>query len=144
MTDQQFKAKHDGKFIEYNNDPYKNQCMDMLYLYLKDVCGIDPRPYQGWGSAINLWNAAKNGKIKDFSKHFRLVKNGATNHPSKGNPIFWGFYLGVTGFAGHVAIDDASTSMTVASYDQNFPTKSPCHYQKHSYKGVQGWWEFIG
>ena len=132
-----FVAKHNGKFEEYNNDQYKFQCMDLFWLYLKEVLNLDTRPYQGWGSAKNVWNNYFN--IKPALKSFTRVQNGSYNSPSKGDIVFWGYYPFVTGWAGHVGICSGAGSMNFISFDQNYPTGSFCKFVNHSYRGVVGW-----
>lgn len=144
MTLDQFVTKYQGRYLEYNNDIYKNQCLDLFWQYLKEVLGIDPRPYQGWGSAKNVYNNTY--RIKDFNKNFTKVANGPNNIPKKGDAIFWGTYPGVTGWAGHVAIYLKGDLYIVYSFDENYPTGSRCAIVKHGYnklfhgyRGVMGW-----
>jgi cell wall-associated NlpC family hydrolase len=140
ITFQEFVNRHNGKFEEYNNDKYKFQCMDLFWLYLKEVVGIDPKPYQGWGNPKNVWNNFL--KITDASKNFEKIPNvwNDLNCQSKrGDIIFWGFYPGVTGWNGHVAICSGAGAKTIISFDQNYPTGSFCKYVNHSYRGVLGW-----
>lgn len=137
MTFDQFIEAHTNHFLEYNNDQYKFQCMDLFWVYLKEVLAIDPRPYQGWGTAKNCYNNTQN--IKGFSSHFTLVQNTPTNIPHNGDIVFWKTYPFVTGLAGHVAIFKEGGVYSFLSFDQNYPTNSPCHLQPHSYRGVIGW-----
>jgi hypothetical protein len=137
MTFDTFCTKYNGKFLEYNNDQYLFQCMDLFWAYLTEVLGIDPSPYRGWGTAKNCYNNFIN--IKEASSNFTRIANGPTNAPVKGDIVFWGWYPLVTGWAGHVAICSGAGSMAFISFDQNYPTKSPCKYTNHSYKGVMGW-----
>jgi len=97
-------------------------------------------PYQGWGSARNIYN--NYNKITGAFKNFALIRNTALNAPKNGDIVWWGFYPGVTGLAGHVAIcvGDGANVNNFISFDQNYPTGSSCHRQLHNYKGVLGWW----
>lgn len=144
ITFDAFIAKHKGYFREYNGDIYRHQCMDLFWLYLKEVLGIDPRPYQGWGTAKNCYNNFE--KIKDSSKYFVKIQNTPNNTPQKGDIVFWGTYLGVTGFAGHVGVYSDGNLYTFISFDQNYPTGQPCKLVQHGsnkwfhgYRGVMGW-----
>ena len=138
VTLDQFINQWNGKYLEYNNDQYKYQCTDLFWQYLKDVLGIDPRPYQGWGSAINVWNNYL--RITGAYNSFTRVQNGLYNAPSKGDIIFWGWYPFVTGTAGHVAICTGANPMQFISFDQNWGKPNFCRYVNHNYKGVKGWW----
>lgn len=140
MTYPQFTAQWNGKHLEFNHDGIQFQCMDELYQYLQDVSRVDVKKYQGKGSAINLWNAANAGLIKGFSSEFTVIKNSPNNVPKQGDIVFWGLYLGTTGWNGHVAIYDKGNVYTFSSFDQNYPTGSVCHFQGHNYNGVKGWW----
>lgn len=144
MTYTQFVYKYNEKFAEYNHDGYENQCMDLFFFYLKEVVGIDPKPYQGWGNPKNVWN--NTSKIKDFDKNFIKIPNGPKDIPQKGDIMFYGTYLGVTGISGHVDIFDHGDLYTTVCFTQNYPTGSKCHFYQHGrnkilhgYRGVLGW-----
>jgi hypothetical protein len=137
MTPDEFFNKYNGRYLEYNNDRYKFQCMDLFWQYLKEVLNLDTQPYQGWGTAKNCYNNFNN--IKGASQFFTRISNGPVNYPTKGDTVFWGFYLGVTGLAGHVAICSGGNAKAFISFDQNYPTGSPCKFVNHSYRGVIGW-----
>lgn len=144
MTLDTFINKYQGKYVEFNHDIYRNQCMDLFWQYLVEVIGIEARPYQGWGTAKNVYRNA--WQIPDFNKHFVKIDNGKTNVPVKGDIVFWGTYPGVTGWAGHVAIYLKGDLYFIYSFDQNYPTGKPCMIYKHGinkllhgYRGVMGW-----
>jgi cell wall-associated NlpC family hydrolase len=111
--------------------------MDLFWAYLQEVLNIDPTPYRGWGSAKNCYNNFY--RIKDASKYFNKIKNSPNNQPKKGDIVFWGTYPFVTGLAGHVAMYEGGNLYSLIGFEQNYPTKSPCRFVKHSYKGVMGW-----
>ena len=134
MTFDAFTTKYNGKYIDYDGK-FGAQCVDLFLQYLKEVIGIDPRPFQGWGTAKNIFNSFD--KIKD--NHFKKILNTPTGVPQKGDILFWGTYPLVTGWAGHVAVFGSGDANNIISFDQNYPTNSPCHFYKHSYKGVMGW-----
>lgn len=137
----QFTTKWNGKPLEYNHDGIENQCMDEFYQYLKDVCQIDPRPFQGWGSAKRCWDNF--AIIKGASQQFQQIKSnyGDSLIPQKGDIVFWKMQLIPyrTGFAGHVAQCESANQNRFTSFDQNYPTGSVCHFQVHDYRGVVGW-----
>lgn len=137
MTRDEFFNYFNGKYWEFNNDQFKFQCMDIFWQYLVDVLKIDPAPYQGWGTAKNVYLNAS--KIRDFSKYFDLVPNTPNNAPVPGDVVFWGTYIFVTGTAGHVAVCASANVNNLVTFDQNYPTGSACKFVKHDYKGVMGW-----
>jgi hypothetical protein len=132
-----FIKKYAGKFLEFNGDQYKNQCMDLFWAYQKEVQGVNPTPFRGWGTAKNCYNNFH--KIPGASKQYIKIANTPNNIPKKGDIPFWGTYPFVTGFAGHVAIYDEGGVMRFVTFDQNYPTYAPCRLTQHSYKGVMGW-----
>ena len=137
MTHQAFINKWSGKYLEYNGDQYKFQCMDLFWQYIKDVWGIQTAPFQGHGTAKKCFNAV-NTSLPRFKNVIKIM-NTPNNVPQKGDVVFWGFYPGVTGLAGHVAIYNGGNVWNFVSFDQNYPTRSVCHLQSHSYRGVMGW-----
>ena len=137
ITRDEFFNKNNGKYIDFDN-AFGFQCYDLFLFYLRDVLNINPSPYQGWGTAKNCYLNFVN--INGASKYFDLIANSPTNAPQPGDIVFWGTYLFVTGTAGHVAICSSVNVNTLVTFDQNYPTGSPCHFVTHSYKGVMGWW----
>ena len=138
ITKEEFFNKWLSKYLEFNNDQYKFQCMDIFWQYLQEVLNIPAFPYQGWGTAKNCYNNFS--KIIGASDKFILITNGPTNAPEPGDIVFWGTYLGVTGFAGHVAVCSSANVNNLVTFDQNYPTGAACRFVTHSYKGVMGWW----
>lgn len=137
MTFFQFIQKWNNKYLEYNDPSNKNQCMDLFYAYVREVLEINPSMFFGQGSAKNCYNNFD--RLPGASKLFTKIPNTPTNVPKQGDVIFWGFYPGVTGWAGHVAIFWDGNVKSLTSFDQNYPTYSACHLQPHSYRGVMGW-----
>ena len=133
MNVQQFFSKYNGKFIDYDG-MYSTQCTDLMRAYIKEVLGWSPYvaiPQTGW--AKNIFNNFSN------NKYFTKILNTPTGMPKKGDLVFWGYYPFVTGWVGHVAVYDSGDVMKLITFDQNYKTGTPCHYQKHSYRGVLGW-----
>ncbi len=65
------------------------------------------------------------------------IPNQPENRPHPGDIVIWGI-SGELPF-GHVAVCVWSTVNTLVSFDQNWPTGSPCHKQGHNYDGIAGW-----
>lgn len=137
MSVNEFFKKWNGRFCEYNNDPYKFQCVDLMRQYIKEVLGFPP--YQA--IAPNEYAKLMYKAIPaSGTKYFIKIPNTPTGVPQQGDIVFWdGPVLGVTGIAGHVAIFDSGNVNYLISFDQNYPKGSPCKFVKHSYRGVMGW-----
>lgn len=119
---------------QYNNKPadfdgyYGAQCMDLVNFWAKYL-GLP----SFWGNAIDL---ARQG-----STRWAWVANTPTGVPPAGAVVVWGqsTKAGTTA-AGHTGIAlTGATGSFFESFDQNWPTGSPCHVVKHSYDGVLGW-----
>lgn len=136
MTFKAFIDKYNNKFYDMNGFPKDNpfQCMDIMRGYLKEVLVYGFFELPATTYAKNVY--------KQFvpTKRFVKVPNTPTNVPKQGDIIFWdGPVIGITGIAGHVAIYWDGDVKSFVSFEQNWPTKSPCHLQRHSYRGVLGW-----
>jgi len=135
MTHDQFLAAYNGKYVDYDK-AFGFQCVDLMRKYVNDVFGLPPyKAIPQTGTAKNIFlNFPRTG-----NQYFSKIFNAPTNAPQKGDIVFWGTYLFVTGWAGHVGICTDAGTMKLVSFDQNYPTGTPCHYQSHSYRGVMGW-----
>ncbi len=132
MTFDQFITKYNGRYLDFDGR-FGTQCMDLFRAYLKEVLGLDPYIFPAVSYAKQVFQNFTT------SKYFTKIYNGKTNAPKKGDIVFWGYYLGTTGWAGHVAVCMTADAMNLITFDQNWPTNSPCHFQKHNYRGVMGW-----
>jgi cell wall-associated NlpC family hydrolase len=135
MTFQQFLDRYNGAYIDYDG-AYGYQCVDLMRQYIKDVFGVNPY------IALPPNSSAKQiYKAYTFSTPYKKIANTPTAIPKNGDIIFWGYYPGVTGWAGHVAIvvGDGASVNNFISFDQNWPSRTACHRQLHNYKGVMGW-----
>jgi hypothetical protein len=133
MTFDSFITKYNGRFIDYDK-AYGYQCMDLMRQYVHDVLGL--RPYDAIPASPTAKQCFLN--FKD-NQYFRKVWNTPSGVPKKGDIIFWGWRWPVTGWAGHVAIFSDGNVNRFISFDQNYPTHSPCKFVNHSYVGVLGW-----
>lgn len=105
---------------------YGYQCMDLYHQYnFECVGGRDiPAP-----AAKYVWN-------KYDTDAYDRISNSPTNFPQKGDIVIWGDGVGQYG---HIAVCISADSMTLQSFDQNWPLGSVCHKQPHNYRGVLGW-----
>lgn len=134
ISTMQFVEKYNGKFIDYDG-ALGCQCVDEMRQYCEEVLGINGRYLASSGTAKSIFaNFADNGDGK-----FKKIYNKIDNFPVRGDIVFWGFYLGITGIAGHVSICTDATTKNFISFDQNWPKNHACQFINHSYKGVAGW-----
>lgn len=140
MTYTDFIYKYNNKYVDYDLS-FGFQCVDLMRRYVKDVMGVDP--YKAIPQRGNAKDIFKNFVS---NKYFTKILNTKDNVPQKGDIIFWGTYPFVTGLPGHVAVFDHGDVYTFVSFDQNYPSKSPCHFVQHGsnkilhgYRGVLGW-----
>ena len=133
MLFDQFTSKYKGRFVDYDK-AFGFQCVDLMRQYILDV--FNWAPYVAVPTTGNAKNIFYN--FKD-NKYFRKVLNSPTNSPKKGDIVFFGTYLFLYGWSGHVALCESSDTMNLLLFEQNYPTGSPCKFGKHSYKGCLGW-----
>jgi hypothetical protein len=133
MLIDQFTTKYKGRFVDYDHF-FGAQCVDLMRQYCLDVRGVDGYiAIPQTGAAKNIFYNFKN------NKYFNKVLNSPTNAPKKGDIVFFGTYPFLYGLSGHVAVCESADQMNLLTFDQNYPTGTPCHFQKHSYKGCLGW-----
>jgi len=124
MTLDDFIKKYDGKFVEANDPSALNQCMDLITQYRLDILHT---PAFGVVKAKDVFDAASSDIYDKF-------KNTATSKPRAGDIIIWDI-----GTVGHIAIVKQADMNKFVSFDQNWPTGSPCVFVNHDYKRVIGW-----
>jgi len=135
MTLDQFLVKWNGRYVDFDG-AYGYQCVDLMRQYIKEVFGVNPYvalpPAPNAKTIYNTYNSPT---------PYQKIKNTPTGIPKAGDIIFWGYYPGVTGWAGHVAIcvGDGASVNNFISFDQNWPSRTACHRQLHNYRGVMGW-----
>lgn len=130
MTFQSFLEKWDGKFIDFDG-VYNSQCMDLMHIYCVEVLGLTDGSILAAACAKDVYNNFQNVKGNEL---FDRIENTPTGVPQEGDVMFWG-----NGTWGHVAIFMEGDENQFTSFDQNYPTGSPCHAQSHNYTGVLGW-----
>lgn len=140
MTHAQFVTKYLNRFVDYDKR-MGFQCVDLMRQYVKEVYGLDA--YKAIPAGATAKVIFQNFKSNQY---FTKILNTPDGVPKKGDIVFWGTYLGVTGWAGHVAIYHEGNVWTFISLDQNYPTGKPVLLVKHGsskyfhgYRGVLGW-----
>lgn len=117
----EFVNSLNGKYLDWDG-VYPNQCVDICKKW---------ESYNGWpiisGNAISQPN--------NFDKNFyEWIPNSPTGVPSEGDLVIWGMKP-----YGHIAIFIEGNTSSFRSFDQNYPTGTPCHIQNHTYNNVIGW-----
>lgn len=122
---QEFIDKYNGKFVEYHSysPAAKFQCTDLANQYIVEVLNLQ---------AIIGTNA------QDFPSKavgFEVILNTPTGIPSPGDLVIFKSSDGV----GHISIFVSGNASLFTSFDQNYPTGSPCKLVNHNYWNVISW-----
>lgn len=126
MTLDEFVKKYDGQPIDFDGN-YGPQCVDLYRQYVKEVLGYPQSPPVV--GAKDIWDAY-------LPEYFKRIENTPTGVPEEGDVVIFGTTLGKYG---HVSIFLEGTTTKFTSFDQNYPTGTPCHKQGHTYSAVIGW-----
>jgi hypothetical protein len=135
MTFQQFLEQYNGKYIDFDG-AYGAQCMDLMHQYCVEVLGITDHTVLAAACARDVYNNFQTVSGHDL---FDQIGNTPSGVPQEGDIMFWG-----NAPYGHVAVFISGDTNSFQSFDQNFPTGSPCHTQNHTYANVLGWLRFKG
>lgn len=118
----EFIQNNDGKYVEAGGSANaKNQCIDLANQYFVDVLGL-PKIL------------GTNAKDVPSKSPLPFIKNTPDGVPERGDVVIWS-----TPPYGHIAIFLDGGSTTFRSFDQNYPSGTPCHIQTHNYNNVLGW-----
>lgn len=117
-----FVSKWNGVYVEVSGTTAQNQCVDLANLFIRDVLKLP----------MIEWTNAKDFPSKAGDKYEWIV-NTPDGVPEEGDLVIW------DGTWGHIAIFLNGTVNDFHSFDQNYPTGSPCHIQYHTYDNVKGW-----
>lgn len=134
MTNAEFLQTWTGKPCDFDK-AFGYQCVDLMRQYLVDVYALPGYiiPALGSGGAKNIWTNSVPPNV------FVKIKNTPLGVPVQGDIVIWKWYPFVTSTAGHVAIFQEGNVNTFVSFDQDYPTGSMPHLQRHDYRGVLGW-----
>ena len=135
MTLTDFITRYNGKYVD-TDGAYGGQCMDLMHQYCVEVLGIQDLSVLAAPSAQAVWNSFSTVKGHEL---FEKIENTPTGVPQEGDIMFW-----VNLPYGHVAVFHDGDVNSFKSFDQNYPTGSPCHIQNHTYANVGGWLRFKG
>lgn len=127
----EFVEKYDGKPVEVAGSANaKFQCVDLANAYLKEV--LD-QPIVEWTNARDFPS-----KLKE---NFDWFLNDPEAIPKPGDLMIWQHNEW-----GHISICTSAQLNEFYSFDQNYPTGTGCHLQRHTYlrPKVAGWLRFNG
>ena len=128
MTIYEFFNKWNGRYNNYDNWG-GFQCKDVFSQYNNDIVKA---PYIV-GNPIVLWNNYNN--LPNLKKFYTKIPNTPLGLPKLGDVVIFNL-----GWTGHIAICSPSVNLFYfTSFEQNYPTGSPCHFQSHNYLKVLGW-----
>lgn len=124
MTLTEFLSILNGEYKETAGTSAKNQCVDLANAYIKYVLGLSVIE---WTNAVDFPSKA--------GPDYEYILNTPTGVPKEGDLVIWG------GTYGHIAIFLEGDSNRFTSFDENYPTGTPCHVQEHNYNSpkVLGW-----
>lgn len=130
MSFQEFLEKWNGKYVDYDG-AYGGQCVDLARQYIWEVLNFPASSIKPVVGAKDMYE--KYDSLVD-KNYFDRIPNTPTGLPVEGDIILWG-----NSTYGHVAIYVEGDVNKFRSFDQNYPTGTPCHIQEHTYKNVLGW-----
>lgn len=123
MTLDEFVNKYNGQKLDVDGQ-YPGQCVDLAKAWTTNL------GYSGChGNAID-WK-------QNASATLTWTDNTPTGVPKAGDLVVWG--SGIGSIYGHIAIFVSGNTNSFVSFDQNYPTGSPCKKVTHNYNAVKGW-----
>jgi hypothetical protein len=130
MTLNDFVQTYNGKYVDFDG-AWGAQCMDEMHQFIVEVLGINNASVLAAPCARDVYV-----NFPSITGHelFDQIANTTNNVPQEGDIMFWGMLP-----YGHVATFVEGDANTFRSFDQNWPTGSPCHIQGHTYTNVLGW-----
>lgn len=139
MNLKEFFASLNGQFIDVDgagSAANKNQCVDVVKAYCSRVFGISVSSMSGYGDAWEYYdNFSEKKAITPYFNRIAYKKGMAIK---AGDIIVWDRSINKSN-AGHISVASGKYSASeFESFDQNFPSGSPCIYVMHSYNKVKG------
>jgi hypothetical protein len=124
---QEFIAKYTGKFVEYHSygTGALYQCVDLINQYITEYLKLP---------AI-IGTNAQDFPSKASKTDYDYILNTPTGVPEPGDIVIFKSADGV----GHISIFVEGNANLFTSFDQNYPTGSPCKLVSHNYRNVLGW-----
>ena len=139
MNLNEFFSSLNGRFIDVDgagSATNKNQCVDLVKAYCNRVFGVLLASMNGYGDA---WEYYDNfSKKTSLTPYFTKIAYTKGMQFKAGDIVAWNKSINKAG-AGHIAVATGKyTSTTVETFDQNFPSGSPCKYVTHNNNLING------
>lgn len=139
MNLKEFFVSLNGKFIDVDgagSKTNKNQCVDVIKAYCSRVFGVPIYEMSGYGDA---WEYYTNFSSKPaITPYFNKLAYKKGFNFRAGDIVVWKKDINSIN-AGHIAVATGKyTSSTVETFDQNFPNRTPCHFEIHSQSKING------
>jgi hypothetical protein len=124
----QFISEFNGQRRDYNEEVLGAahdtntyaQCVDLVHFWMKRI-----------GSPVIMGNAID---LQGNHDGYTWVKNTVTGVPKRGDIVVFSISK-----YGHTSIFNDGNTSSFNSFDQNYPTNSPCKMVNHNYDQVIGW-----
>lgn len=135
----EFFSLYNGKKLDVDgagSTTNKNQCVDVIKAYCSKVFGVPVSSMNGYGDA---WEYYDNfSKKTAITPYFVKIAYSVGMKLMAGDIVCWDKSVNQSG-AGHIAVATGRYSASsFESFDQNFPSGSPCCYVVHTYNKVKG------
>lgn len=135
----EFFASLSGKYTDVDgagSKTNKNQCVDVVKAYCNKVFGVPVSKMNGYGDA---WQYYDNFSSKDaITPYFTRIVYSKGMRPRAGDIVVWEKSINSL-MAGHIAVASGESDVSsFVSFDQNWPSGSPCGFVKHGYNKVKG------
>lgn len=135
----EFFSSLNGKYIDVDgagSATNKYQCVDVIKAYCNRVFGIPVSKMAGYGDAWQYYTDFSSKKA--ITPYFYKMAYKSGFKFKAGDIVVWKKDFGSTG-AGHIAVATGKyTASTVETFDQNFPSKSPCIFVTHTHNKING------
>lgn len=135
----EFFSLYNGKRLDVDNAgsaTNKYQCVDVIKAYCNKVFGVPVSSMSGYGDAWEYYDYFS--KKTAITPYFNKIAYSSGMKIQAGDIVCWDKSINKSG-AGHVAVATGKNSASgFESFDQNYPSGSPCGYVNHTYYKVKG------
>ena len=135
----EFFSLYNGKKLDVDNAgsaTNKYQCVDVVKAYCNKVFGVPVSKMSGYGDAWEYYD--RFSEKTAITPYFNKIAYSSRMKIQAGDIVCWDKSINKSG-AGHVAVATGRNSASgFGSFDQNFPSGSPCGYVNHTYYKVKG------
>lgn len=135
----EFFSLYNGKKLDVDNAgsaTNKYQCVDVVKAYCNKVFGVPVSKMSGYGDAWEYYD--RFSEKTAITPYFNKIAYSSGMKIQAGDIVCWDKSINKSG-AGHVAVATGrNSSIGFESFDQNFPSGSPCGYVNHTYYKVKG------